>query len=390
MSRKICVVTGTRAEYGLLKGLMKATAADPALELQLIATGSHLSPEFGLTYSEIEADGFRIDRKVEMLLSSDTAIGTAKSMGLAMIGFADAFDALSPDLLIVLGDRFEIFAAVASALVANIPVGHIHGGELTEGAFDDALRHAITKMSYLHFVAAEEYGRRVIQMGERAEHVFKVGGLGVDAISSVTLMTRDALAVSMDFRFLEKNLLVTFHPATLDESDPEEQMEALLLALTELSNTGLIFTLPNADSGGRALKKMIQDFVSTHPNAKAYSSLGLVRYLSCMAQVDGVVGNSSSGLLEAPTFCKGTVNIGDRQRGRLVAGSVIQCEPTHEAIRAALARLYSPQFQVSLPQVRNPYGDGGAVECILDVIRTVSLSNLLKKSFFDLPPSAFQ
>jgi GDP/UDP-N,N'-diacetylbacillosamine 2-epimerase (hydrolysing) len=390
MSKKICFVTGSRAEYGLLRGLMKATASAPDLVLQVIATGTHLSPEFGLTYGEIEADGIRIDRKVEMLLSSDTANGTAKSMGLAMIGFADAFDALCPDLLIVLGDRFEIFSAVAAALVAKIPVGHIHGGELTEGAFDDAMRHAITKMSHLHLVAAEEYGRRVIQLGEQAEHVFNVGGLGVDAISSVTLMTRDALAVSLDFCFLEKNLLVTFHPATLDASNPEEQMEALLLALAELPNTGLIFTLPNADSGGRALIKMIQDFVSAHPNAKAYPSLGLVHYLSCMAQVDGVIGNSSSGLLEAPTFRKGTVNIGDRQRGRLVAGSVIQCEPTHEAIRAALARLYSPQFQASLPQVSNPYGDGGAVESILDVIRAAPLGNLVKKSFFDLPPSACQ
>lgn len=385
MSKKICFVTGTRAEYGLLRGVMQATANAPDLVLQVIATGSHLSPEFGLTYREIEADGFRIDRKVEMLMSSDTANGTAKSMGLAMIGFADAFDALCPDLLIVLGDRFEIFSAVAAALVAKIPVGHIHGGELTEGAFDDALRHAITKMSHLHFVAAEEFGRRVIQLGERAEHVFNVGGLGVDAISSVTLMTREALAASLDFHFLEKNLLVTFHSATLDESDPKEQMEALLSALAELSDTGLIFTMSNADSGGRALIKMIQDFVSVHPNAKAYPSLGLVRYLSCMAQVDGVVGNSSSGLLEAPSFRKGTVNIGDRQRGRPAAGSVIQCEPTYEAIRAALARLYSPQFQTSLSQVCNPYGEEGAGKRILDVIRNFPLSNLVKKSFFDLP-----
>lgn len=385
MSKKICFVTGTRAEYGLLRGLMRSTASTSDLVLQVIATGSHLSPEFGLTHSEIEADGFRIDRKVEMLLSSDTANGTSKSMGLAMIGFADAFDALTPDLLIVLGDRFEIFSAVATALVTKIPVGHIHGGELTEGAFDDALRHAITKMSHLHFVAAEEYGRRVIQLGERSEHVFNVGGLGVDAITSVTLMTRDALATSLEFRFLEKNLLVTFHPETLNESDPEEQMEALLSALAELPDTGLIFTLPNADSGGRVLIKMVQDFVSAYPNAKAYPSLGLVRYLSSVAQVDGVVGNSSSGLLEAPSFRKGTVNIGDRQRGRLMASSVIQCEPTHEAIRAALARLYSPQFQASLSQIRNPYGEGGAGERILDVIRTMPLNNLVKKSFFDLP-----
>ena len=390
MSKKVCFVTGTRAEYGLLRGLMKATANAPDLVLQVIATGSHLSPEFGLTYVEIEADGFRIDRKVEMLLSSDTANGTAKSMGLAMIGFADAFDALCPDLIIVLGDRFEIFSAVAAALVAKIPVGHIHGGELTEGAFDDALRHAITKMSHLHFVAAEEYGRRVIQLGERAEHVYNVGGLGVDAIRSATLMARDVLEASMGFRFLEKNLLVTFHPATLDVSEPRLQMEALLAAMAELRDTGLIFTLPNADSGGRFLIKMIQDFVSSHPNAKAYPSLGLVRYLSCMALVDGVVGNSSSGVLEAPSFRKGTVNIGDRQRGRLVAGSVIQCEPNYESISSALACLYSSQFQALLPRVCNPYGDGGASERILNVIRTIPLNNIVKKSFFDLSPSSRQ
>jgi len=390
MIRKICFVTGTRADYGLLRGLMKATVSAPDLLLQVIATGSHLSPEFGLTYNEIEADGFCIDRKVEILLSSDTATGTAKSMGLAMIGYADALDTLSPDLLIVLGDRFEIFSAVAAALVAKIPVGHIHGGEVTEGAFDDALRHSITKMSHLHFVAAEEYGRRVIQLGERAEHVFNVGGLGVDAISSVELMKRDALEASLDFKFLEKNLLVTFHPVTLDKLDSEEQMEALLLALAELPNTGLIFTWSNADSGGRALIKMIQNFVSAHPNAKAYPSLGLVSYLSCMAQVDGVIGNSSSGILEAPSFRKGTVNIGDRQHGRLMADSVIQCDPSYESIRSALSFLFSQQFQQSLPQISNPYGGGGASGRILNVIRTIPLSNLVKKTFLDLPVTPLQ
>jgi GDP/UDP-N,N'-diacetylbacillosamine 2-epimerase (hydrolysing) len=346
-----------------------------------------LSPDFGLTYREIEQDGFRIDRKVDMLLSSDTPVGIAKSMGLGVIGFADALEELKPDLLVVLGDRFEIFSAVSAALVARIPVAHLHGGEVTEGAYDEAFRHSITKMSHLHFVAAEEYRKRVIQLGESPDRVFLVGGLGIDAISRLKLMDRQALEAALDFKFWSKNLLITFHPSTLEADDATDQMSELLAVLADLHDTNLIFTLPNADTGGRALSHMVEDFVGRHPNARAYASLGQLRYLSCIAQLDGVVGNSSSGLLEVPVFKKGTINIGDRQRGRLEASSVINCQPNRTAIKAALQRLYSDDFQASLKSVSNPYGQGGASERVVEIIRSYELSGLVKKRFHSLDPS---
>lgn len=385
MSRKICVITGTRAEYGLMRWVMQGINDDPELTLQVIATGMHLSPEFGLTYREIEKDGFQIDRKVEMLTSSDTPVGIAKSMGLGLVGFADALNELKPDLIVVLGDRFEIFAAVAAALVARIPVAHLHGGETTEGAFDEALRHSITKMSHLHFVAAEEYRQRVIQLGEQPERVFLVGGLGIDNIKCLKLLDRAELEASLDFKLEKKTLLITFHPVTLETSTAADQMTELLAALAELKDTQLIFTMPNADTDGRALIRMVEQFVSQHPNARAYTSLGQLRYLSCLAQVDGVVGNSSSGLSEAPSFKKGTINVGDRQRGRLQAESVINCEPTRRSIAAALERLYSADFQVSMTHVRNPYGDGGASEKVVETIKNYAIDGIAKKVFYDLP-----
>jgi GDP/UDP-N,N'-diacetylbacillosamine 2-epimerase (hydrolysing) len=385
MTRKICVVTGSRAEYGLLRWILHGIVADPSLKLQLVVTGAHLSPEFGLTYREIVQDGIAIDRKVEMLMSSDTAVGVAKSMGLAMGGFADAFADLEPDLLLVLGDRFEIFAAVATALVARIPVAHLHGGEATEGAFDEALRHAITKMSHLHFVAADAYRRRVIQLGERPERVFVVGGLGVDGIRRSRLLDRDALEAALGFDLGRRSLLVTFQPVTLGTPPTAEQMGELLAALSDLRDTRLIFTLPNADTDGRALIGMIEAFVAQHPNARAFASLGQQRYLSCMAQVDGVVGNSSSGLLEAPSFRKPAVNIGDRQRGRLQAASVINCAPVRREIAGAIARIYDPDFQAGLASVTNPYGEGGASEKVLEIIKHHDLEALPQKVFYDLP-----
>lgn len=383
--RKICVITGTRAEYGLLRWVMQGIKDDPELVLQIIATGMHLSPEFGLTYQAIEQDGFKIDRKVEMLTSSDTPVGIAKSMGLGMIGFADALTDLKPDLILVLGDRFEIFSAVSAALVARIPVAHLHGGETTEGAFDEALRHSITKMSHLHFVAAETYRQRVIQLGEKPERVFLVGGLGVDNIKRMQLLDRAALEASLDFKLGRKNLLITFHPVTLETATAADQMAELLAALVDLKDTQLIFTLPNADTDGRALIKMVEQFVAQHPNASAYSSLGQLRYLSCIAQVDGVVGNSSSGLAEVPSFKKGTINIGDRQRGRLQVESIINCEPNRESITAALEQLYSKDFQAGLSQVSNPYGEGGASEKIVSILKDHVISGLIKKVFHDLP-----
>jgi len=385
MTRKICVVTGTRAEYGLLRWVMQGIKDEPSLSLQVIATCMHLSPEFGLTYREIELDGFKIDRKVEMLTSSDTPVGVAKSMGLGLIGFADAFNDLKPDIVLVLGDRFEILSAVSAALVACIPVAHLHGGETTAGAYDEAIRHSITKMSHLHFVATESYRNRVIQLGENPERVFLVGGLGVESIKRLSLITKTELEELLGFKFGKKNLLITFHPVTLEKLSSKEQMFELLAALDELDDTQLIFTMPNADNGSRELIKMIELFVEKHINAHAFSSLGQLRYLSCMAYVDAVVGNSSSGLLEAPSFKIGTINIGDRQHGRLQASSVINCAPSRDAIKEGLNELYSSDFQNRLSAVFNPYGDGDTSYRIIEVISSFNLQEVLKKTFYDLP-----
>ena len=387
MNRKICVITGSRAEYGLLRWVMQGIKDDADLNLQVIATGMHLSPEFGLTYKAIEADGFEIDRKVEILTSSDTPVGIAKSMGLGMIGFADVLNELNPDLIVVLGDRFEIFSAVSAALVARIPVAHLHGGESTEGLIDEAIRHSITKMSHLHFVAAGEYKRRVIQLGEQPERVFLVGGLGIDNIKRLKLLERSALEADLGFKFDKRNLLITFHPVTLEKASAVKQMQELLAALAKLEDTQLIFTMPNADTDGRPLIKMVEQFASQYSNAHAFTSLGQLRYLSCIAQVDGVVGNSSSGLAEVPSFKKGTINIGDRQRGRLQAPSVINCEPNQKSISDAINILYSPSFQVGLSQVCNPYGEGGASEKVVNTLKNINIKGIVKKVFYDSPNS---
>jgi len=383
VTKKICVVTGTRAEYGLLRWVMQGIKDAKDLELQIIVTGMHLSPEFGLTYKEIENDGFIINHKVEMLLSSDTPAGLSKSMGLGLIGFGDVFQQFKPDLLLALGDRFEIFSAVASALISRIPVAHLHGGETTEGAFDESIRHSITKMSHLHFVAADEYRDRVIQLGEDPNHIFLVGGLGTDNIKKLNLLDRFALEIALDFKLANKNLLITFHPVTLENQTSCQQMSELLMALDNLEDTNLIFTMPNADTDSRILIKMINTYVEKNSNAVAFTSLGQLRYLSCINYVDAVVGNSSSGLIEAPSFAKGTINIGDRQRGRLKAKSVIDCEPDRQSISTAIQKLYSTDFQASLKTVINPYGEGGASEKIVEVLQKHPLDNILKKRFHD-------
>ncbi len=382
--RKICVVTGTRAEYGLLRWVMEGIRESERLELQVIATGMHLSPEFGLTYREIEADGFKIDRKVEMLLSADTPSSISKSMGIAMIGFADALEQLKPNLVLLLGDRYEIFAAAAAAMIAKIPIAHLHGGETTEGAFDEAIRHSITKMAHLHFVAAEDYRQRVIQLGEHPDRVFQVGGLGIDNIMRLPLLNRQELEQALDFPLGKRNLLVTFHPVTLEQETSVPQMQGLLQALTLQQDTNLIFTMPNADTDGRVLFKMIEDYVKEQPETrKAFTSLGQLRYLSCLRHVNAVVGNSSSGLAEAPSFRIGTINIGDRQRGRLKAKSVIDCEPHQQSIQKAFERLYSNAFQEQLAFVQNPYGEGGASEKIVRALEEMELDAILKKKFYD-------
>lgn len=383
--KKICIVTGTRAEYGLLRWVMEGIRNSPLLELQLIVTGMHLSPEFGLTVKTIEADGFCIDRKVEMLLSSDTSVGIAKSMGLGIIGFADALEQLQPNLMLVLGDRYEIFSAAASAMMACIPIAHIHGGESTEGLIDEQIRHSLSKISHLHFVAAEPYRRRVIQLGEKPERVHNVGGLGIDNLSRLKLLDRTMLEGALDFKLCDRNLLITFHPVTLELNSAISQVKELLSALHDLKDTGLIFTMPNADVGGRQIFSEIQKFCDHNLNARLYSSLGQQIYLSCIHHADGVIGNSSSGLIEVPSFKKGTINIGNRQLGRLKAKSVIDCDPDKQSIRMAISKLYSREFQQKLPAVINPYGNGGASDAIIKILEKTSLDNLLKKSFYDLP-----
>jgi len=382
--RKVCVVTGTRAEYGLLYWLMKEIEVDKDLELQVIATGMHLSTEFGLTYKEIEKE-FLISKKIEMLLSSDTAIGISKSMGLAQISFAEAYEELKPDIIVVLGDRYEIFSTVSAAMIAKIPVAHLHGGEATEGLIDESIRHSITKMSHLHFAATSEYKNRVIQLGEQPGRVFNVGGLGIDNIKKLKLLGKDDFEKSIDFKLNKKNILVTFHPVTLEKSTAKEQFQELLDAVDALNDTNIIFTKANSDTDGRIINNMIDSYVINNANKSAvFTSLGQLRYLSALQYIDAMVGNSSSGLAEAPSFKIGTINIGDRQKGRIKSGSVIDCLPEKESINKAFEKLYSKDFMDILRNIENPYGNGGASKKIKDLIKTFNLKGILKKSFFDL------
>jgi len=382
--RKICVVTGTRAEYGLLYWLMKEIETNSELELQIIVTGMHLSPEFGLTYKEIEKE-FKIDKKVEMLLSSDTSVGISKSMGLAQISFADAYEELQPDIVVVLGDRYEIFSCVSAAMIARIPIAHLHGGETTEGAFDESIRHSITKMSHIHFTATNEYKNRVIQLGEQPARVFNVGGMGIENIKRLKLLSKEEFENSIDFKLNKKNILVTFHPVTLENSTAQIQFQELLNAIDELNDTNIIFTKANSDTDGRVINSMIDEYVSKNSDkAIGFTSLGQLRYLSALQYVDAMVGNSSSGLAEAPSFKIGTVNIGDRQKGRIMATSVINCKSDKESISNAFTTLYSAKFKEDLESSINPYGDGCASAKIIEELKKIDLENILKKSFYDL------
>ena len=383
--RKICVVTGSRAEYGLLNSLMSAIKSDEEMHLQIIATNMHLSPEFGLTYKEIERDGFHIDKKVEMLLSADTANATTKSVGLATIGFADAYEDLKPDLIVVLGDRFEILAAVSAALFFKIPVAHLHGGEITEGAYDDCIRHAITKMSHFHFTSAEEYRKRVIQLGEQPNNVFNVGAIGVENIKSASLLSKEEFEKSIDFSLGDKSLLITYHPVTLEKSTAQEQCKNLLSALGELPEYRFIFTYPNSDTDGRLIINLINEFVQKYPDrAVAFNSLGKVRYLSALQYVTAVVGNSSSGIIEVPSFGIPTLNIGDRQKGRMAAESVIHCGPSLSEISTSLRFVLSEDFLLKAKHISNPYEKKDTVNSILQVLKTISLGNVVRKKFYNL------
>ena len=386
MTRKICVVTGTRAEYGLLRRMLHLIDSDPALQLQLVVTGTHLSPQHGLTIEEIEADGIDVADTVEILLSSDTPVGVSKAVGLGVIGLAESFARLAPDIVLLVGDRFEILAAATVALIHNIPIAHVHGGETTQGAIDESIRHAVTKFSQLHFVAVETYRDRVNQLGERPDRIFVVGGLGLDAIAHKPLLDKAELEESLDFNLGERHLLVTFHPPTAEHTNAEEQLDALLDVLDSIgTDIKLVFTMPNADAGGQVLRGKIHRYVSTRPHARAYESLGQLRYLSCLRYSSGIIGNSSSGVAEAPSLQIGTVNIGDRQAGRLRASSVIDCSPQRPAIAEAINLLLSRPFQDSLAEVINPNGPPGAADAIVNILRDYPIESLRGKQFYDIP-----
>lgn len=386
MTIKICVMTATRAEYGLLKPLMTKLKKNPKFDMKIIATGAHLSPEFGLTYSDIINDGFEIDKKIEILLSTDTPSSISKSMGLAMIGFADYFAEERPDLLVILGDRYESLAIASAALNERIPIAHLHGGETTEGAIDEAIRHAITKLSYLHFTSTESYKDRVIQLGESPDRVFSVGALGVENILNEQLLTKEELLANLEINDDKPYALITFHPTTLENCTSEEQIINLLEVCRDRNDLNFIITKANADSGGRIINQIIDQYTLDNENIYSFTSLGLQRYLSAMKYTSFVGGNSSSGLLEVPSFGIPTVNIGDRQKGRIQANSVINCEPTYEDINNAFDQAINKDFLDSIKYVENPYGDGNTSDKIINMIEDFFENNKidLKKSFYDL------
>ena len=377
--KKIAVVTGSRAEYGLLYWVLHDLHAAPDIELQLIVTGMHLAPEFGSTVKEIEKDGLPIARRVEMLLSTDTPGGIVKSMGLGLIGMSDALEQLGPDLMLVLGDRFEIMAAAQAAMIHNVPIAHIAGGDTTEGAFDESIRHAITKMAHLHLVTNELSARRVRQLGEDPRRVVVVGSPGLDHLRRRALLGRPALEEALGAPLGRRNLLITFHPVTLEASQGERQQAELLSALESMpADTKLWFSHPNADPGGRALAAALDTWAAGRANAHVFTSLGQLRYLSLMSQVNAVVGNSSSGLYETPSFGIPTIDIGDRQRGRSAAASVLHCEPQRDAILAAIEK----SWMLDCGSVVNPYGDGASAPRIVEALRQFLLGGAaLKKTF---------
>lgn len=381
--KKIAVFTGSRAEYGLLYWLMKDIQLDPGLRLQLLAAGMHFSPEHGLTYQEIEKDGFFIDEKVEMLLASDSPVGVVKSVGLGIIGFADAIERLKPDYLIVLGDRFEALAVAQAAMLLRVPVVHLHGGEITEGAYDDQIRHAITKLSYLHGVSMDEYRQRVIQLGESPERVVTVGALGLDHLYRTELMSRDELSESLQFDLRSAFFLLTYHPVTLSHEDPVYTFESIRSALSMFPSYKVLITYPNVDDGGRRIIPLIKRFAEEEPTKViSIPSLGQKRYLSALKYCSAVVGNSSSGIIEAPSFNRPTVNIGDRQKGRVAAKSVIHCLTDKESIYQGIVRALDPVFMEEISSVENPYGNGLASAKVIQMIKSGRVN--ATKPFYDL------
>lgn len=383
--KKICVVTGTRAEYGLLKPLIKRIHDDTEVELQLVVTGMHLSPEFGLTYKEIENDGFPIMDKNEMLLSSDTPNGITKSVGLGTIGFADIFTRITPDIIVLLGDRYETFAAATAAMIHRVPIAHIHGGELTEGAIDDAIRHSITKMSSLHFTSTDEYRKRVIQLGEQPESVYSVGALGVENIKKQPLLSKEELENSINFKLDKPYVVITYHPVTLEENSAENQFKSLLNSLDKIKGYKMIFTKANSDTEGRVINQLIDEYVDKNKeNAIAFTSLGMIGYLSSLKYCEMVIGNSSSGILEAPSFHIPTVNIGNRQKGRVRAESVVDCGNSEDEIQKAVRKAEKMKQSGICKDVINPYEGKNTSEKIYKVIVGFLNNSKISKEFYDI------
>lgn len=379
---KICIITGTRAEYGLLKRVMSGIKKEKKFKLYVLVTGAHLSKKFGNTYKEVIKDGFKINEKIYINPKFDTSRGVLKSISSGMIGFVNAYKKINPDLILVLGDRYEIFSAVVAAHFSRIPIAHLHGGEGTEGSTDEAIRHSITKMSHFHFVAAKEYKKKVIQLGENPKKVFNVGGLGVDNIRYTNLLSKSKLEKELKIKFRKKNLLINFHPETLNKFSTKKTFNEIISALKKINNVTLIFTMPNADLESHTIFKMIKKFVKKNKNSYFFKSLGSLRFFSCLNCVDGMIGNSSSGLLEMPSFKKGTINIGDRQLGRLIANSVITVKANKKEIIKGLNILYSKKFQSKIKKTKNPYGSGGSSKKIIKILKKIDLKNVLKKKFY--------
>jgi len=386
VKKVISVLTTTRADYGLLKPIIAKLNLVDSFEVRIVATGMHLSPLYGLTYQEIEQDGFIIDSKIKILEEDNSPVGISKAMGWAMIYFAEYFEKLNPDLILVLGDRFETLAVCCAAMNSRIPIAHLYGGETTEGAIDEAIRHSITKLSYLHFTSTEEYRNRVIQMGEAPNRVFKVGAIGIENIKNMKLLTKAELSEALDFSLDMEYAVVTFHPVTLEGDNVRDQFQELLNALDQFSGMKFILTKANADAYGATINELMELYARDHRNVAVYDSLGSLRYLSALKYCTMVIGNSSSGLLEAPSFGVPTINIGDRQKGRMQSDSVINCKAEAQDIAEAMRMAQSSEFREKARNTINPYGDGNTSDKIIGVLREYLENNKieLKKEFYNL------
>ncbi len=383
---KICVITATRAEFGLIKPVIQKLVEVPEFAVKIVATGMHLSPEFGLTYKEIEECGFTVDRKIEMQLSSDSTVAVAKTMGLAMISFSDYFSEEKPDYVMISGDRYEAMAVATTAMVMRIPIIHLFGGETTEGAIDECIRHSISKMSYLHFVTTEAYRKRVVQLGENPDRVFVVGGTGSENVREQKLLTKDELEKQLKFSLKDKYVVVTLHSVTLENNTADDQVKELLLACDKHPELKYVFTKANSDAGGRIINLALEEYCKTHENARVYESLGYIRYLSAVKYCTFVLGNSSSGIMEVPSLGVPTVDIGDRERGRIRAKSVINCAPDHKSIISAMDKALTKEFSEFCKTVDNPYAAKQTSSEIVRIIKEhVLKENVdLKKKFYDV------